>query len=278
MLRFTLSGIQGQNITIPSGTRATPDGLLYFVTKTDLVITAGAAYGDAIAEAAEHGTKYNGFNAGQIKNIVDPVAFVSSVSNTDTSQGGSDSESDDDYRLRIRLAPESFSVAGPSGAYEYWARTADESISSVSVSSPSVGTVKVVVLLEGGLIPGQSILNKVQEILTAKDRRPLTDNVIVQAPSEASYNITLTYYIDMDRKEEEAQIRALIENAEGVVDQYIDWQCSVLGLEINPDELRRRMLEAGAYRITLTSPGFTTINSDQVATIGTKTITYGGLI
>lgn len=277
-VRFTLSGVQGVPITIPAGTRVTPDGKLYFATTTALIISAGQTTGDVTAEATETGTEHNDFTSAQIKTIVDPVAFVASVSNTTTSSGGADTEEDDDYRERIRLAPESFSTAGPEGAYEYWARTADENISDVSVTSPSAGVVKVVVLMDDGALPSQGVLDAVAAALSPRDRRPLTDSVQTAAPTEVTYNIDITYYISTERQNEEAQIRAAIENAGGIVDQYVDWQKEKLDRAVNPDELRRRMLDAGAYRITVTNPAYTDIAVDAVAKLGTKTVTYGGLI
>jgi len=274
-LRFTLSSVQTSNITIPAGTRATPDGQLYFSTSKVLVIAAGQTYGDVIAEATEGGAQYNGFAPGQIKTLVDPVPYVASVENIDTSSGGSDTEDDDSYRERIRLAPESFSVAGPEGAYIYWAKTADVNIADVSVTSPSPGVVNIVVLMKGGQIPTQDILDAVLAAVSAKDRRPLTDFVQVSAPTEVNYDINLTYYISADRQAEEVALKAAIEAA---VDQYKAWQSEKLGRDINPDYLRQLMLNAGAYRINITAPVYTELEYDEVAKIRTTTVTYGGLI
>lgn len=277
-LRFTLSSAQALPVTIPTGTRVTPDGVLYFATTKDTTISVGQTQGDVIAEATEGGIKYNGFAPGQIKTMVDPVAYVAGVSNIDTSSGGSDIESDDNYRERIRLAPESYSVAGPEGAYVYWAKTADVNISDVVVTSPSAGTVTVTVLMADGQLPTQAILDAVTAVLTPKNRRPLTDNVEVAAPTEVPYDITLTYYISADRPAEEASIRAAIENAGGAVDQYKTWQCSKLGRAINPDYLKQLMLNAGAFRVDITAPVYTAIDEDQVPKAGDVTLTYGGLI
>lgn len=274
-LRFTLSSVQANNIIIPAGTRATPDGQIYFATTKALVIPAGQTQGDILAEALEGGAKYNGFTPGQIKTLVDPVPYVSGVENTDTSSGGSDIESDDSYRERIRLAPESFSVAGPEGAYIYWAKSADVNIADVSVTSSSPGVVDIVVLMKDGEIPTQDILDKVFAAVSAKDRRPLTDNVQVSAPTEASYDITLTYYISADRQAEELMIKSAVETAVG---QYIAWQSEQLGRDINPDYLRRLMLNAGAYRIDITSPTYTAVSLSEVAKAGAVKLTYGGLI
>lgn len=274
-LRFTLSSAQTNNITIPAGTRVTPDGQIYFATTKALVIPAGETFGDIQAEAAEGGEGYNGFVSGQIKTIVDPLPYIASVENIDISSGGSDIEGDDSYRERIRLAPESFSVAGPEGAYIYWAKSADVNIADVSVSSSEPGVVDIVVLMKGGKSPTQDVLDAVEAAVSARDRRPLTDNVQVSAPTEVNYDIELTYYISSDRHAEELMLKDAIE---AVVDQYNTWQSEKLGRDINPDYLRQLMLNAGANRIEITKPVYMPVDSDQVAKVGTVSLTYGGLI
>ncbi len=277
ILQFILSTVQASAVPVPKGTRCTPDGNLFFATTTDLVIPAGQTSGTVTAQSTEIGTAYNNFAVGTIKNIVDPVQYVASVTNTTESSGGSDIEDDNDYRERIREAPEAFSVAGPEGAYVYWAKTADNNIIDVSVTSPSAGVVKVVPLLEGGVIPEQVVLDKVAAVVSAKDKRPLTDNVQVAAPTVKTYDITHTYYIPLSRQTDEAAIRNVIEGSGGVVEQFKTWQSSALGKAINPDQLRLLILTAGAFRVVIETPEYTVINSDEVAKAGTVTVTYGGL-
>jgi phage-related baseplate assembly protein len=277
ILQFTLSAIQVTNITIPQGTRVTPDGTMYFATAQDLIIAAGQINGSVTAEATMAGAEYNGFVIGQIQTIVDPVAYVASVTNTSESSGGSDIETDEDYRDRIQLAPESFSVAGPEGAYRYWAKTASNSIADVTVTSPSAGVVKVIPLLAGGTIPDQTILDAVLAAVSATNRRPLTDNVQVEAPTQVSYDITLTYYLSLANQSLESSIRNAIEGTGGAIDQYKAWQCALLGRAINPDQLRYLIIFAGASRVIITNPVYAAVDIDEVAAVGATSITYGGL-
>lgn len=277
-LQWTLSAAQPGPITIPAGRRGSPDGVMYFANSVDLIIPAGQLSGTVIAEATLAGIAYNDFTPGQINKIVDPMPYVASVTNIDTSKGGSDVEDDVSYRERIWLSSDSYSTAGPEGAYIFWAKSADANIADVKPISPSPCVVDIVVLMKDGELPSQAVLDAVVAAVTPKNRRPMSDNVSAVAPTEDTYNIDLTYYISNERKTEEAAIRSLIEDAGGAVDQYKAWQHAELGRDVNPDELRRYMLMAGAFRINITSPVFTAVVDDNVAKCGTVNVVYGGLI
>ncbi|TCZ73063.1 baseplate J/gp47 family protein [Paenibacillus albiflavus] len=277
-VRFMLSAIQLNTVTIPRGTRVTPDGVMYFATKNDLNIMPGETKGDIIAESIQGGEQYNGFVAGQINIIVDPIPFVASAANIDTSSGGSGREDDDSYRERQRLAPASFSVAGPEDAYVYWAKSADVNIGDISVTSPSDCVVNIYVLMKNGQLPTQHVLDKVNDSVSPKDRRPLTDHVQAFSAVEVNYDINLTYYISKERSTEVASIRAAIENTSGAVDQYESWQRAKLGRAINPDMLRSMMYAAGAFRVVTTLPSYAEIRKNEAAFLGKKNIVYGGLI
>nr|WP_228734680.1 baseplate J/gp47 family protein [Xanthomonas euvesicatoria] len=54
-------------------------------------------------------------------------------------------ESDVDFRRRIQLAPEGFSVAGPEGAYIYHAPSVSADVMDASATSPAPGQVLVTV-------------------------------------------------------------------------------------------------------------------------------------
>ncbi|WP_243124074.1 baseplate assembly protein [Clostridium tyrobutyricum] len=291
---ITLVAIQNDDIQIPSGKRVTPDGIIFFKIKDDVTIEAGQTRKECILEAVDPGASYNGFLSGQIKNIVDPIPYVESIINTDTSKCGADLEEDDSYRERCRIAPESYSTAGPEKAYEYFAKSADSSIVDVKVDSPSPGVVKIIPLLVNGEIPNQSILDKVYAECTPRNRRPLTDNVQVDVPTTINYDINLTYYLDIEHKTEELQFRKSIEGSnldyvDGAIRDYINWQQGRMGISINPDELRYKIQNAASYktsngksytavrRIVLNYPSFTQINKTDVAKVSNINITYGGM-
>ncbi|WP_044480433.1 baseplate assembly protein [Paenibacillus antibioticophila] len=278
-IRFSLSNVQLDPISIPKGTRVTPDGDVFFATISSAVIPAGDIYVDVEARSSEGGEKYNGYAPGQIKLLVDPIPYIASVSNLDTSSGGTDEESDDAFRERQRLAPASFSVAGPEDAYRYFAKSADVNIIDVAVVSPAPNKIEIYPLMEGGELPDQNVIDKVLAEVTPKNRRPLNDLVSVQAPTEVSYSIELTYYISKDDSAEEASIREAVEGVGGAADAYETWQSSQLGRAITPDNLISRIYGAGAYRVVTTAPVYTEIEKSEVAKLtGPRTLIYGGLI
>lgn len=274
-LRFQLSALQLSAIPIPAGTRVSTklDPKRYFRTLAYAEISAGSMTVDVEAECTELGVLGNGFVAGQVNLIVDPIAFIASATNTTTTSGGADAEGDDAFRARIHAAPESLSVAGPVGAYRYWAMTASPLIVDVSVTSPAPVQVKVVPLLQNGGIPDTAILDAVEEICLQK--RPLTDQVTVEAPTTTAYNVELTYWINRDDSADASAIQLAVVQA---VDDFITWQKSKLGRDINPSELIRRVMDAGAYRVDIVAPVQTTVNETAVAIGTVQSLTYGGIV
>lgn len=272
--RITLSASRPSAVTVPKGTRVSPADNVYFSLAEDTVIPSGETTATVEGTCQTEGTVGNDYAAGDINRIVDPVAYVDSIVNTTVSDGGSDTEDDESFRERIRKAPESYTVAGSYGAYEYWAKTASALITDVGITSLSPGEVDVYPLLEGGKLPTEEIIADVLAVLTDEKIRPLTDNVKVAAPSTVSYDLDVTYYIDSDNKTTASTISKAVESA---IDGWILWQRSKLGRDINPTELYYRIRSAGAKRAVIKSPTFTDIPATSIAVIGTKTVTYGGL-
>lgn len=102
-------------------------------------------------------------------------------------------ETDAELRARVQMAPEGFSVAGPRGAYEFHALSADGGVLDASVDSPSPGDVRVVVLSRTGNGAASSqLLSKVSAALNAETVRPLCDNVIVQSASIVNFTVSAT--------------------------------------------------------------------------------------
>ncbi len=276
-IQFTLSIPLTSAVIIPAGTRIGPQGgggELFFITVNVLEIKPGELTGNVPAECSIPGITGNGFLPGQLTELIDPLPFVQSVKNLTESSGGAAIESDDAYRERIRSAPESFSVAGPDGAYEYWAKTASSAIVDVGVESPSPVEVLLIPLLVGGELPTQEVLDAVEAAVTDRKVRPLTDRVTVQPPEPINYNIRLTYWISREKAAESAVIQSDVEKA---INDYRVWQKSKLGRDINPSELIRRVMSAGALRVNVLEPTFTDLTRLQVASEVQVQFDFGGL-
>lgn len=271
-IRFHFSINQTQ--TIPVGTRGTAGGGIFFATENDVVVQSEQLYVDIPARCTQSGEIGNGYLPGEINELVDPIQWVSSIENITESEGGSDVEDDDSYASRIQNRPESFSTAGPTGAYEYWAKTANQTIVDVTVRSPSDGVIEIRPLLEDGKIPGQEILDDVLESCNDKKVRPLTDKVQVIAPEQVNYDIDLTYWISTTNSSIASSIQDKITKA---IEDYKLWQKSKLGRDIDPSELITRVKNAGAKRAEVTLPAYSQILSYQVASENLETVTYGGI-
>lgn len=278
ILQFTLSAVQASAVYIPAGTRATPDGNLFFATDKALVIAAGEQTGTVEVTCTTEGEAGNGYVPGQIDTLVDGVTYVSAVTNTTESSGGADEEEDDALRERIREAPFSFSTCGPTGAYEYWARSASTDVGDVAVDSPSPGTVRIAVIKTGGVIPEttDAVLTAVSDVCTASDKRPLTDNVSVVPATAVATSIALTYYVS---KDDTGQLSAIQEAVSAAVEEYKAWQTTSIGKDINPDRLHKMVMDAGASRCTITAPVYTEVASPEVAqfTAAADSVTFGGM-
>lgn len=306
-IRFTLSQPLGSVYTVPAGTLLNA-GALEFSTTEDLDIAIGQVTGDVTAECTTPGTIGNNLLPGQIRVLVEPLPYVSAVENITTSNGGSEREGVESMVERIRLAPSSFSVAGPRDAYIYWALTANPAIIDVSVSTPDPdnirelvysvleshsaspelisdmqdalenatwpGTVDVRPLLEGGTIPQHEVLDQVNSVLSADDVRPFTDVVEVNAPEVAGYNVDVDYWVRSADAASSVSIQAAVNAA---VQDYIKWQKTKIGRDIVPDELIHRMMSAGAKRVVVNSPTYTVLDDTQVAQEGTVIVEYQGL-
>lgn len=273
-LKLSLSAAREQATDIPKGSRATAGDNVYFALDDNAIIPAGALSVTTRATCTQSGRIGNDYLPGEINKIVDPAPFWAAVESTTKSEGGADVENDESYRERIRIAPESFSCAGPSGAYAYHAKSASALIADVAVTSPVPGEVVVYPLLKGGAIPGEEVLTLVSEKLNDRRVRPLTDKVTVKAPEAVSYDISLTYYIARANATEATAIQAAAEKA---VQDYAAWQKEKLGRDINPTELYYRLRAAGVKRAEITAPVFKETTAEQVTTVGNVTATFGGL-
>lgn len=286
-----LSTILNYDVTIPAGIRITAGDEIYFSISSPITIKSGELEAEGIAKCTQAGTIGNNYVAGQINKIVDNLPFVVNIANTETTTGGEEIETDEHLRERTKEAPESFSTAGPDESYVFWTKTASPVIIDVAVYSPTPGVVHIRPLLEGGELPNGQLIEEIEKILNEKNRRPLTDKVKVIKPEQVEYNINVKYYINSNDAEQENTLKEAVEKS--IREDYVLWQKSVLGRDIDPNQLVYFIRGAGAGRIEVTEPVYTEIIKDtsisaatthkgdakaQVAKESQITINYGGVM
>lgn len=273
-IRFTLSEVRSYAIGIPAGTRMTNGDGVYFQTEEYSEIPAWAEYADVDAVCTAQGIQGNNFLPGQINILADPLPYVEKVENLTKTEGGTDLEDDLSLAERIYLAPSKYSTAGPQDAYTYWVKTKNTDVGSIRPTTPEPGKVTIYVLMQDGTLPGPEVLEAIQEYLQDEEIRPMTDLVTVEAPEVKTFDIDLTYYI---ARSNQAQATAIQAQVAAAIQDFVTWQTTEIGRDINPSELVRQIREAGAKRVELTAPDFEKVEDTEVAQLGEKSITYGGL-
>ena len=273
--RFTLSEIRKDVIYIPQGTRITAGDGVYFATDDYAEVKAGDSFVDVDCTCETVGEVGNEYIVGQIETIVDPVPYVSGVSNITKSDGGTGEESEDSFRERIFLAPSSYSVAGPADAYEYWVKQYNSAaIEDVKIYEPTEAVVDIRILLIGGALPSKTFCSGCLEYLRENPIIPLTDNDLVAAPDVVNYNLKAVYYI---ARSDLNNIKVIQESIEAAKETYLNWQRTKIGRDINPDALTEFVRAAGGKRVVITSPVFTPIPETSIAIEKTVEFVYGGI-
>ncbi|WP_031421376.1 baseplate assembly protein [Xanthomonas euvesicatoria] len=173
--------------------------------------------------------------------VIDPVQPESGIAPTH--------ESDVDFRRRIQLAPEGFSVAGPEGAYIYHALSAAADVMDASATSPAPGQVLVTIQSRtgDGTAP-QALLDQVASILTNDDVRPLTDSVTVQSAQIVQYAIRGRVYTYAG-----PDSAVVMREALRSLRAYLD-EAHRIGRDVPESAIKAKLFADGVQRIELDSP------------------------
>ncbi|KAE9881900.1 baseplate assembly protein, partial [Escherichia coli] len=91
-------------------------------------------------------------------------------------------ESDAAFLMRIQSAFEGMSVAGPSGSYEYFARSASGKVADARATSPAPAEVVVALLsADGDGTANEALINEVKAVLNDETVRPVADRLTVKS-------------------------------------------------------------------------------------------------
>lgn len=193
---------------IPAGSRITADYAVYFETIDYAEIAPGETEIILMMYCTEPGEEGNNYMPGELSVLVDPVAFIDSVANIETTAKGTGEESDQSIAERTYLAPSSFSTAGPDDAYIYHAKSYSQEVGDVLPTSPTPGVVDIRFILKDGGIPSETMIAGMEEYLQQRSKRPLTDKVEVAAPDVVTYSVDFTYFINASDMSSATQIQA----------------------------------------------------------------------
>lgn len=251
-LQFTLVNGHGGSI-VPAGTRvASNDGRAVFLTLEDLVVLAENTTGQVLAECTTVGTVGNGYVAGQVSSLLDPLGYVSAVANIAETDGGNPQETDDQLRERIKLAPGQFSNAGSREAYQFFSRSANPSIIDVAVESVDPGTVQIYPLMVDGNTTPTEVLDQVYAACNDERVRPLTDLVTVFSPTPIEYELDIELVL-YDWADETDTLAA----ATDAVNALILAKRQRLGQDVPASQVYAAAQVQGVFSVTLV--GFTSV-------------------
>ncbi len=237
------------------------DGKAVFKTLEQLTVKALDRYGDVPAECTTAGIGGNDYPPGAISIILDPQAYVLTATNIGITAGGSDQESDQGLRERIKLAPSGFSSAGPEDAYIFHAKSAHPLIIDVGIKSPIPGQVNVYPLLQNAESPSTEIIQAIQAKLSSIKVRPLNDKVVVAAPTKKIFNLIANITLLTGAIKEAVKLQI-----EKNVNEYL----AAIKAKLGRDAVRTQIISIiqlkGVYKVELIEPAVDIVaDKNQVA-------------
>ncbi|MEN4246286.1 baseplate J/gp47 family protein [Serratia marcescens] len=159
-------------------------------------------------------------------------------------------ESDEALRLRAQSAFEGMSVAGPSAAYEYFARSASGKVADARATSPAPAEVVIAVLStdsDGTASP--ELLAAVTAAVNDEEVRPLGDRVTVRSADIVDYSIDAELFL-YPGPESEPIINAAMASLRG----FLADNDKKIGRDVARSAISASLHVQGVQRVVLRSP------------------------
>ncbi|WGL54602.1 baseplate assembly protein [Kluyvera intermedia] len=180
-------------------------------------------------------------------------------------------ESDAALRMRAQSAFEGLSVAGPTGAYEYFAKSASGKVTDAKASSPAPAEVVVSVLsTEGDGTASDELVATVNAKLSDESIRPVGDRLTVQSAEIINYDINATLYFYPGPESE-----PIANAAEASLQKWLKSQWRI-GLDVAKSAISAALHVQGVQRVELDLPERIIISDTQAARCVSVIITRGG--
>jgi phage-related baseplate assembly protein len=181
-------------------------------------------------------------------------------------------ETDEALRLRIPAAFEGLSVAGPTAAYEFHAKSADGRVADASATSPAPAEVVLTVLSrEGDGTADAELLAVVEKALNSESVRPVADRLTVRGASIVNYSVRALLYLYPGPESE-----PILEAARASLQKYIASQTR-LGRDIRLSAIYAALHVEGVQRVELLSPlADVVLDKTQAASCTDWSVSVGG--
>lgn len=265
-VEFTLSESRNTAVVIPVGTRVAAGSALIFRTVQELVIPAGTVSGSVDVTAAATGGAYNDLQPGQIQDILDPVAYVGAVANTQVSAGGSDVESDGRFRERIVNAFERITRGGSRRGYIELVMAAHPDIVDVEVIRPQPGYIHIYPLMNTG-VAADAIDEIITQYLDPETMIPMGDFVSIHKVTPHVFDVVMTLKIVP------GYAAGAVSEAEALIRAKVDLWGQNLGAQVAPSALVEAVRAVpGVVGVDGPAFAFTDLASTEFAVLGNLTI------
>jgi uncharacterized phage protein gp47/JayE len=243
----------GDNVIIPAGsivaTKVDINGnRLQYIVREQTALESGNLETVVSVEAEYAGAQYN-VGANQITELVTHIPGIDYVRNNENwiTREGTDRETDESFRQRIKARWNQLSWGGSRDAYISWALEID-GVQMVLVDDQhprGQGTVDVIIVSAAGL-PSQQLIDEVQAHLD--ERKPVCADVLVQGPEPVIVDFDIVLYVHPDY----GDLAVIEEQAATIIDtmfQYGDTENTEI-LKASPEfGVTRAQISANLMRI-----------------------------
>ena len=238
---------------------------------TTLEIEASEYFINASGETENSGSDANGCTISGLEDT-SLYSFIETAQTDSTlSDGGSDSEEDDEYKDRLKFAPAKQSTAGARPSYQYLGRAIDPTIIDADITKTGFIINLWILPKEYDGIPANyaDLVTKVNLVFNPTTGnsavRPVCDGVTVACASVKNYEIlsvAITVY-------EEKNIKTIEAKSLTAIEQFEKSLLNRLGQDVVESQLVRALQIDGVKQVTVTfdstTSGLLVVGNNEVA-------------
>jgi len=235
-VRFTFTEPLLSTKTIPANTsvyNSVGTAAAFYTDETE-VITASQTYFDIDCHAADVGTAYNNYGAGEIDTLSTAIPYVQSVANTIITGGGGDIEDDLRYKIRLQLV-DSAPAAGSEDQIKYLALgVSTELIDCKTIDAnngAAPGNVDVTILkrdvtnyLLHSAADYAAVITQVSNELNQTYNRSLNTRINVYCPDVLTFTMTVALDVWKNR-----DLTSLVADVQDVITEWRNELRNTLG-------------------------------------------------